>query len=360
MIPTLEGGGAERQLSYLAPKLVENGWNVHIAVLRRGPNYDRIRKERVEIHEVSYRGHYDPMIVWELICLIRRLQPDIVQTWLTMMDILGGLAANICRVTWVLSERCGGKANSPNIKKYLRRFFGLRWADAVVANSQAGVDYWKSEIQRKNNVHLIRNGLAMIQIESVHPYPKQALGIKEYQRMVLFAGRMCEQKNVQEFLKSVSIAAQEHDVMAIICGDGPDIQKLRITAKCLGIQDRVQFKGYVNELWALMKAADVFVSVSLWEGMPNTVMEAMACGCPLIVSDIPEHREILRENHALFVNPYDPKDIANAINQVFENPEEASQRAFRAAHIAKEWTVEKMAEGYDCIYRELLGESSRR
>ncbi len=54
-------------------------------------------------------------------------------------------------------------------------------------------------------------------------------------------------------------------------------------------------------VWALMKKASVFVSLSAYEGCPNTVMEAMACGCPIIVSDIPEHREILDEQSALFV-----------------------------------------------------------
>jgi len=122
-----------------------------------------------------------------------------------------------------------------------------------------------------------------------------------------------------------------------------------------GLSGRVFLPGYVPQPWAWMKKADMFVSVSLFEGMPNTVMEAMACGCPLVVSDIPQHREILDDDTAMFVSPEDPADIASGIDRLLGNPEEARRKALRAKERASEWSIPAMAERYERVYLEILG-----
>ena len=103
-----------------------------------------------------------------------------------------------------------------------------------------------------------------------------------------------------------------------------------------------------------MKAADAFVSVSYLEGQPNAVMEAMACGCPLVVSDIPMHREFLDEETALLVDPDDADAIARAIEAVLSDPEAARRRSEKARELAAQWSISEMAQQYDRVYSECL------
>ena len=103
-----------------------------------------------------------------------------------------------------------------------------------------------------------------------------------------------------------------------------------------------------------MKKASVFVSLSSYEGCPNSVMEAMVCGCPLVVSDIPAHREILDESCALFVDISNIKQTADTIIQVLRDADASKERALMAKQKTQEWSIHNMARNYERIYKELI------
>jgi glycosyltransferase involved in cell wall biosynthesis len=107
----------------------------------------------------------------------------------------------------------------------------------------------------------------------------------------------------------------------------------------------------------MMKRADAFVSLSRCEGRPNIVLEAMACGCPLVVSDIPAHREILDESTALFARLDDPGQTASAIKATLVCGDAARGRAHAARVRTLEWPVETMARLYEELYLGLLRET---
>jgi glycosyltransferase involved in cell wall biosynthesis len=102
-----------------------------------------------------------------------------------------------------------------------------------------------------------------------------------------------------------------------------------------------------------MKRASVFVSVGFFEGKPNGVLEAMACGCPLVVSDIAAHREFLDESSAVLANPRDALSIAKGIELCLTNPASARVRSARAREIIAQWSVERMVGRYEELYREV-------
>ena len=92
LIHSLSGGGAERQFSYLAPELARMGHNVHVAYSNEGPEKPEL--PGVVLHRLKSLSNYDPYLLWQLIRLIRHIKPDIIQTWIPQMDILGGIAEN--------------------------------------------------------------------------------------------------------------------------------------------------------------------------------------------------------------------------------------------------------------------------
>src|SRR6185436_12110902 len=93
-------------------------------------------------HRIEGLGNHDPRLLVRLVRLLRRARPDVVQTWLTQMDVLGGLAARLVGRPWILSERASALAYPPGLKIRLRERIG-RTADAIVSNSAGGDRYWE-------------------------------------------------------------------------------------------------------------------------------------------------------------------------------------------------------------------------
>jgi glycosyltransferase involved in cell wall biosynthesis len=118
-------------------------------------------------------------------------------------------------------------------------------------------------------------------------------------------------------------------------------------------RERVRLAGFTPELWRWMRRASAFVSVSHFEGNPNTVLEAMALGCPLVVSAIAQHREILDDATAQFCDRTSVDDIAGAIDSVLVRPEVAAKRAAAAAESVHGRSVEHAAHAYIGLYRAL-------
>ena len=106
----MAGGGAERQLTYLARELATLGWDVHVALIRRGPNWLRLRESGATIHEVASSGSYDARKLQRLRRVIGAVQPDLIQVWLLQMEVFGGLAAMTTRTPWIFSERASAGA----------------------------------------------------------------------------------------------------------------------------------------------------------------------------------------------------------------------------------------------------------
>jgi glycosyltransferase involved in cell wall biosynthesis len=346
-------GGAQQQLTYLAAEQKRLGRDVHVAFLHDGPKRALLEATGVTIHRLTAKGNHDPFLFARVCALVERQRPDVVQTWLLQMDTLGGAAARWKGVSWVLSERGSTQAYPRNLKMSLRAFAARR-ADAIVSNSQAGDRYWASRVGPSVVRRVIRNGVPFGAIQAAPVLSDEGGGLRPAQRMILYVGRFSPEKNLENLIPALGLAAARNAVRAYLCGDGTHEAEARSLVARLGLEESVRFIGYVDDVWSWMKRADVFVSVSHYEGHPNTVLEAAVCGCPLVLSDIPEHREVLKDSEAVFVERTSPMAIADAIEKVLRNPVEAKSRVEAAGAAVASLSVEAMARSYDEVYREVL------
>ena len=352
LIPNLSGGGAEQQLSYLASKLVQMGHQVHIAYLRDGPANQELPD--VVFHRLKARSNYDPYILWQLICLIKWIKPDIVHTWIQQMDIIGGIAAKITRTPWVVREpSCQLAYNNAWKYKLRERVVGL--SAAIVSNSSGGDSYWRSHYPNKRR-YIIPNGLPLEMINDIRPQTGDNENLGSSNKVLLYAGRLETLKNIDKLIEATHRVINLYPIELIICGDGRIRDSLEKQVGRLGLNAAVQFAGFVDsgKLWALMKSSGAFCSLSNYEGFPNSIIEAMACGCPLIVSNIPAHREFLDGGCALLVDPDDPEEISRAIELSLLNPNSTIKRAEIAKAMAQKWSISSMAEQYEKVYRQIL------
>ena len=346
LIPTLGGGGAERQIAYLAQGLQARGCDVHVAIDSGGPNLERLVATGATVHWIRTAGNYDPMLLPRLVRLIRGLRPDIVQTWLTRMDVAGGAAALLTGSRWIVSERAAADHYPRDMRHKLRRAVG-RFADAIVANSNDGLGFWKSSRAAKFS---IPNALDFDAIAAAAPATEDFGAAK----VILFAGRLTEQKNVLNLLDALALAMKGRDAVALLCGTGELEGAIRARIGQRGLADRVRLPGYVDSLWGLMKRADVLVAPSWFEGHPNVVLEGAACGCPLVISDIVAHREVFDERSAEMVPPSDVNAITAAISRVLDDPEAARARARLAQDVIASLSISATADAYLGVYERLI------
>jgi hypothetical protein len=130
---------------------------------------------------------------------------------------------------------------------------------------------------------------------------------------------------------------QQTSTSMLLLGEGLLRPRAQQRLDAAGLAARCQLPGFVTPVWGELRAAAAFVSLSKYEGRPNTVLEAMACECPLVVSDIPAHREFQDEERAILVQDIlDPGSAAAAIADVLLRPEAARARALAARRSMRE------------------------
>lgn len=351
LIPSLRGGGAERQCCLLAREQALSGLEVHVGLIADGPYLRLLEESGVTIHRLRASSNHDPLLLVRLVRLIRSLQPDVLQTWILQMDVLGGVAAMLCRVPWIMTERASEPHYRASLKGWIRRRLGHH-ADAVVSNSVRGGRYWQRAGASQQGRYVIPNG---VPLDDIAPAPAvRVAGLPENTSVILFAGRLVDQKNLLVMLDGIERVLATTPAHAVICGEGPAYDRVLKETRRPGLEGRVHLVGFREDFWGLLKTASVFISVSLYEGRPNTILEAMAAGCPLVVSDIPEHREFLDADVAWLVDPDDPEPIGTALRQALTDRHAAQERAGRARIRAEGFSLKTCRVHYDAVYCDVL------
>ena len=355
----MEGGGAERQVTYLAEGLVDLGLDVHVALVSGGPNLPRLERTGAVIHQLGegIRGNYDPRVLVRLLRVMRRFEPDLLQAWLFQMETLVSVAARAYTVPWIFTERSSELAYLPTIKNRLRTKVAAR-ADAIVSNSAAGDLYWQSRVPSRVRRVVIPNAVPTEEIANVSPVSDEEIGPLAGRPLILAAGRLVPEKNLETLIRALAIVFDRHDAHAVFLGDGPLRSRITALLEHHGIADRVSLRGYVPNLLAWMKRADAFVSLSQFEGNPNTVLEAMACGCPLVVSNIPAHQELIDSTSGWLVAQQSAEETSAAIASILVNRPAALERVREARTRISMHTPQQIATRYARAYDDVLARTT--
>jgi glycosyltransferase involved in cell wall biosynthesis len=327
LIPTLSSGGAERQLALLAREQARAGARVHVAV-RRGGSFERgLRQANVWVHGLGDHRGVNPRLLGRCINLIRILKPDVVQSWLPQMDIVAGISTFILPTPWVVSERSSAAAYSErSARTFIREKLSLR-ADAIVANSKAGLRYWAGVRATDSGLFHVQNAIDFKELTGVLSAPpiEGTPG-----NCYLFVGRLMDSKGLTIVLRALQALATQEPLHLLVFGAGPSLDRLKAEAKSLGLADKVRFMGHRPDWWRYLPMVRGLISPSLYEGSPNVALEAAAANCPLFLSEIPEHREVFGAEGAIYFDPRSAESLAAAILNAKKHPDlttHASQRA---------------------------------
>lgn len=187
-------------------------------------------------------------------------------------------------------------------------------------------------------------------------FPRRREKFKSFGRYILFVGDMRPHKNLERLIQAIS-KLRHLNFKLLIAGKKdkrfyPALEKI---VKDHRIEDRIVFLDYVplEELPHIYSCAEAFVFPSLYEGFGLPLIEAMACGCPVVTSDIPPIREVCGDS-VYYVNPYDTESIAGAIYRILTDPSLRENFRVRGIDRTKAFSWEKSADEHVKIFEEVM------
>ncbi|MGW2037880.1 glycosyltransferase [Streptomyces virginiae] len=301
--------------------------------------------------------------------LLRRVRPDLLHAHSAKAGLAGRLAARGTLPTvfqphaW--SFDAVGGATAALALRWER--YGARWADRVLCVSEAERRAGETE---GINAHwtVIRNGVDLDHFRPGAPDPgrdraeaRAALPLPPSfpadGPLAVCAGRICAQKGQDILLRAwPEVLATVPTARLALVGDGPDTERLRRTAALSGIG--VHFAGAAADIRPWLRAADLVVLPSRWEGMALAPLEAMACGRPVLVSDVSGARESLPpgQGRLCLVPPEDPTALAKALGRLLAEPRLLAELGEQARqHARTDFDVRRTTDAVSGLYHELLG-----
>ncbi len=359
IIPTLDQGGAEKQLTLLATQLPKDLYEVHVCTLTRGgPLEEPLRGDAIPVHSIGKTWKFDPAAYWRLRALLRRLRPRLVHTWIFAANCYGRQAAFSAGVPHVVAgERCVDRWKVWHELAIDRRL--ARRTDRIVTNSRGVVDFYAQHGIPKSKFEVIPNAIedraARSPISRQQAF--QRMGLPDGTRLIGAIGRLWPQKNYRDLIWAAELLKViRADTHLVIIGDGPQRAILERWRKHIEITDRVHFLGHRADVPDLLPHFDCFWLASAYEGQSNALMEAMLAEVPVVVSDIPGNRDLVTDGQTGYLFPVGNRAaIARLTNQLLDDPD-TTRRITQAARqrMRTEFTVKKMVDRHITLYRKIL------
>lgn len=183
---------------------------------------------------------------------------------------------------------------------------------------------------------------------------REAFGILDTDVVCISMGDLIPRKNYETALEAIG-KCKNKNIHYWICGQGPELSNLKELAKKQNIEERVHFLGFRTDIKELLKAADIFLFTTLQEGMPRSMMEAMASGLPCIASKIRGNVDLLEDGiGGYLVDVTDTISISKKLDNLVENPLLRTQMAKRNLERIRKFDIREVKEVIHNIYQEVL------
>jgi starch synthase (maltosyl-transferring) len=360
LITDLNIGGAEKAMVNLALGLPRNRWRVHVINLGgEEPLAERLRTGGVTVHCLGISKRKPFQAIRKLTATLRQIRPHLLQCFMFHSNVAGRLAALQARVPWVL----GGLRVAEHQKGWHLTFDRLttRMSLGSVCVSE-GVRQFSITYGgiAEDRLWVIPNGVDVRPFDVARPIDRKTLGFDPADRIALFVGRLDPQKGLPYLLEAVEQVAAKRPrwKLAMTGREGTESEWFRErVAESPILSQHVKWFGFRDDIPALLKTAEVLLLPSLWEGMPNVVLEAMAAGRAVIGTDVEgTHELVLPGKTGWLVPPENSEALAEAMADAFDHPDR-TERFGKAGRerVEAHYTLAGTIKAYEWLWARVLG-----
>lgn len=356
LVTELDPGGAERTLYRLATSLDPAEYCVRVAALTHdGEVGGWLREAGIDALEIGARGWFDLRALGRLTREIKRFDPDILHCFLFHANLAGRIAGRLAGAPVIInSVRIEERRRSHLILDKLTH--RLMDAEACVSRSTLEYTHRNAGIPMSKLV-VTPNGIDLADFDDIPPLSTD-LNIPEGRPLVASVGRLEAQKDYKTMLCAARLVARIYpDVIFAVAGEGPDRSLLEAKARELGLNENVIFLGGLADVRPLLARCDMFAMSSRWEGMPNALMEAMACSKPAVVTNAGGCPELVRDEvNGYVASPAHARELADGIIRLLKNPQSARRMGAESRRIIeRDYTLEKSLANWRALYYRLFG-----
>jgi glycosyltransferase involved in cell wall biosynthesis len=320
---------------------------------------DEAEKRGLRTVVFDSQGRVDFRTIIQIKRFLREHRIDILHSHGYKPDIIGFLATLSGGTRWVATNHVWHP-----ISGKLRLYEGL---DAFVLRFAGRTVAVSSEIRQElistrvpaANIRVIENGI------DIDPFAqsrsaatlKEVLGMREHDVVVTIVGRLSPEKGHRTFLLAAKrVSSKNSNIKFLIVGDGPMAEELRSETIKLDLKDCVVFAGFRRDMPAIYALSDVLVNASTIEGLPITILEAMASRVPVIASRAGGIPDVITDNETgLLIDAHDVDALERSIERLIDNPTERQRLAAAAFElVTTKYSFRRMCDAYRRVYREVL------
>ncbi len=352
-------GGAEQSMLHLLGGLDRGAWEPTL-VCHPHPDLELL-VERARAGGVPVVGLPQRLDSWRSIsrfaARLRELRPAVFHAHLTWpMACQGGILAAVLARTPAIVTTVHLFVELPyGLRARLRhRLLGVGVHRHVAVSKALGQRLHARFKVPAPKIRVVPNGIPLQSFAGKEARGLRArLGLPLQRPLVLMVGRLVAQKGQQDLLEAATRIPAAHFVLV---GEGPDRELLQDKTRSLGLQERVTFLGQRADVAELLSLCDLFVLPSLFEGLPLSILEALAAARPVVATNVGGNSEVITDGETgLLVPPADPSALARALLRLLADEDLAQRLAtLGQALVGRTYSVQAMVRGVTVVFEELL------
>jgi len=361
ILPSLSEGGAEKIVTILLNCLDQKTFCLSLVLFeKKGKLLDKV-PSGVNIYDLKKKNRFSFFnLIFKLSKIIKKEKPDVVVSFLEYANLITLSSKKLCKskkTYWIISERSLPSLSFRNMRFYRIRKFMHNWldkeADLIIVNSQGTKEELIGNFHISGEkVKIIPNPVEIKKIEKLsgelprHPWFNEKIPI------LVSVGRLSKPKGFPYLLEAFSLTLKEVKCRLMILGDGEMKMKLEKIINDLNIKNSVSFLGFVENPYPYVRKANIFILSSLWEGLPNALLEAMALGKPIIVTRCSKQIEKIIENgkSGILVSPGNSKALKNAIVKLLGDKELQKKIGEEAKNKVFSFSADRITKEYESVF----------
>lgn len=359
-------GGAQRVAINILKYINRNRFEPELAVFKSEGGYKTMVPEDIIYHNLNVKR--TRFSILPLTHLIKKIRPALIFSTLIKVDEAVNFAVKLARNPIKIILRSSNFLSKKLKVEPLRTVFFCRWSyrssDIIIATTQE----MRHDLHYKlnlplNKIKVIPNPIDLEMVRNLACEPVNDPWFKDNSlrnyKLIITMGRLTEQKGFPYLLNAFKEIRNKIPAKLVILGRGEKKRHLETLARNLDIYKDLKFMGFQTNPYKYIANSDLFVLPSLWEGFPNSIIEAMACGTPVVSTDcLSGPKEIINNGeNGLLVPPKDYQALTNGILQILTKKKLARTLTESGFKRVKDFGVKKIVKKYEQLFLSVLENS---